>query len=225
MLGPWWGRGDDADAVSLFAGMKAQNPNTTFTPGCTLSHNDLDDPANECADRRRSPPPWPRRRPPTRSSSRVGETREMGGEAEARSNLDLPGRQQELIDAVKATGKPFAVVLFNSRPLTLSQGRRGLARDPRGLVRRRRGRQRASPTCCSARSTRAASCRSPSRATSARCRSTTTTSRPAARATRRQKYNSRHRDIASCAPLYEFGYGLSYTTFKVDNLKLSSPAR
>ena len=33
MLGPWWGRGDDDDAVSLFAGMKAQNPNTTFTPG------------------------------------------------------------------------------------------------------------------------------------------------------------------------------------------------
>ena len=33
------------------------------------------------------------------------------------------------------------------------------------------------------------------------------------------KYNSRHRDIARCAPLYEFGYGLSYTTFKVSNLR------
>ena len=45
-----WGKGDDADAVSLFAGMKAQNPNTTFTPGCTISNNDLYDPDNECAD-------------------------------------------------------------------------------------------------------------------------------------------------------------------------------
>jgi beta-glucosidase len=36
------------------------------------------------------------------------------------------------------------------------------------------------------------------------------------------KYNSRHRDILSCAPLFEFGYGLSYTTFKVSNLRLSS---
>ena len=35
------------------------------------------------------------------------------------------------------------------------------------------------------------------------------------------RYNSRHRDILSCAPLYEFGYGLSYTTFQVANLRLS----
>src|SRR4029453_18886351 len=51
----------------------------------------------------------------------LGETREMSGEAEARSNIDLPGRQQDIIDAVKATGKPFVVVLFNGRPLTLDK--------------------------------------------------------------------------------------------------------
>ena len=28
------------------------------------------------------------------------------------------------------------------------------------------------------------------------------------------RYNSRHRDIRSCTPLFEFGYGLSYTTFR-----------
>jgi beta-glucosidase len=36
------------------------------------------------------------------------------------------------------------------------------------------------------------------------------------------KYNSRHRDIGSCAPLFEFGFGLSYTTFKVHNLVLGT---
>ena len=89
----------------------------------------------------------------------LGETREMSGEAESRSMLDLPGQQEELIEAIKATGKPFAVVLFNGRPLDARGGRRRLAGDPRGLVRRRRGRQRRRRRASSARSTRAASCR------------------------------------------------------------------
>jgi beta-glucosidase len=36
------------------------------------------------------------------------------------------------------------------------------------------------------------------------------------------KYNSRYRDLNSCDPLYAFGYGLSYTTFAVSHLHLSS---
>ena len=72
----------------------------------------------------------------------LGETRGQSGEAAARSEIDLPGRQQQLIDAIKATGKPFVVVLFNGRPLTLDGGRRPVAGDPRGLVPGHRGRQR-----------------------------------------------------------------------------------
>jgi beta-glucosidase len=36
------------------------------------------------------------------------------------------------------------------------------------------------------------------------------------------KWNSRYRDIASCDPRYVFGYGLSYTTFSITNLRLSA---
>ena len=43
----------------------------------------------------------------------------MSGEAAARSEIDLPGAQEELVEAIKATGKPFVVVLFNGRPLTI----------------------------------------------------------------------------------------------------------
>ncbi|AUH42564.1 glycoside hydrolase family 3 N-terminal domain-containing protein [Streptomyces sp. CMB-StM0423] len=49
----------------------------------------------------------------------VGEAPELSGEAAARSDISLPAGQRELIAAVAATGKPFAVVLVNGRPLTI----------------------------------------------------------------------------------------------------------
>jgi len=47
----------------------------------------------------------------------VGESREMSGEAKSRSNLHLPGVQEELIKAVQATGKPVVVLINAGRPL------------------------------------------------------------------------------------------------------------
>lgn len=47
----------------------------------------------------------------------VGEPSSLSGEASSRSDLRLPGDQEELIAVVAATGKPFAVVLMNGRPL------------------------------------------------------------------------------------------------------------
>lgn len=44
---------------------------------------------------------------------------EMTGEAASRAHLGLPGRQQQLLEAIVATQKPVVLVLFSGRPLTL----------------------------------------------------------------------------------------------------------
>jgi len=49
----------------------------------------------------------------------VGESQGMTGEAASRADIGLPGRQLDLLKALKATGKPLVVVLANGRPLTL----------------------------------------------------------------------------------------------------------
>jgi beta-glucosidase len=49
----------------------------------------------------------------------LGEWQGISGEGFDRSNLDLPGNQQQLLEAVVATGKPVVLVLQNGRPLTI----------------------------------------------------------------------------------------------------------
>ena len=49
----------------------------------------------------------------------LGEAPEMSGEAASRAYLGLPGKQQELLDAIVQTGKPVVLILFSGRPLTL----------------------------------------------------------------------------------------------------------
>ena len=53
----------------------------------------------------------------------VGERQNMSGESASTSTLDLPGRQQDMLDAVVATGKPVVIVLMNGRPLDLKETR------------------------------------------------------------------------------------------------------
>ena len=50
----------------------------------------------------------------------VGERRDMSGEAKSRSNIHLPGVQEELIRAVQATGKPVIVMISAGRPLVFN---------------------------------------------------------------------------------------------------------
>jgi beta-glucosidase len=47
----------------------------------------------------------------------VGEAPDMSGEAKSRSNIHLPGVQEDLIRAIRATGKPVVVMISAGRPL------------------------------------------------------------------------------------------------------------
>ncbi len=49
----------------------------------------------------------------------LGENSRLSGEGHDRSDLDLPGNQEQLLEAVAATGVPVVLVLENGRPLTI----------------------------------------------------------------------------------------------------------
>jgi len=113
MIGSWTGDGNAAAAVTLLAGIKARvSPSTkiNYAKGCDINGDSTDgfDAAVRAA----------------RNSDvvvvAVGESADMSGEAASRSSLDLPGRQLDLVKAVQATGKPTIVVLMNGRPLTIN---------------------------------------------------------------------------------------------------------
>jgi len=57
----------------------------------------------------------------------LGESNEMSGEAGSRAYLDLPGNQQQLLEAVAATGKPVVLLVFSGRPLVLDWAAKNVA--------------------------------------------------------------------------------------------------
>jgi len=225
LLGPWWGAGRDEDAVSVFDAIKARNPNTRFAQACELSHDDevvgSDEPEGCTSFGQAFRAAVATARWADQVVVAVGETREMSGEAEARSNIDLPGRQEDLIRAIVATGKPVAVVLFNGRPLALEnvigdapawleawfpgvQGGPAVANVVFGDV-NPGGKLPAS---------------FPVRVGQVPIYyNHEPTGRPCSPTFR---WNARYRDLGTCDPLFVFGYGLSYTTFEVSNLSLSA---
>lgn len=50
----------------------------------------------------------------------LGEDETCVGESKSRTELNLPGRQQQLLEALVSTGKPVVLVLINGRPLTIN---------------------------------------------------------------------------------------------------------
>jgi beta-glucosidase len=50
----------------------------------------------------------------------IGERRDMSGEARSRSNIDIPGVQEDLLKVLLATGKPVVVLINAGRPLVFN---------------------------------------------------------------------------------------------------------
>jgi len=151
----------------------------------------------------------------------VGEASEMSGEAASRTDISLPAPQQELLKALKKTGKPLVVVLMTGRPLTIPEEKEiadailltwhpGVEAgnaiadvlfgdvNPSGKLTMTFPRNVGQiPIYYSIRST----------------------GRPGA-TEEFQKFQSYYLDAPN-SPLYPFGYGLSYTTFEYSDLTLS----
>jgi beta-glucosidase len=225
MLGPWWGRGDDKDVVTVLKGIDEQNTGTTtHAEGCKLSNAEV---PNWNGDGCGPEADFTEAVNVASAADQVvlalGETREMSGEANARSTLDLPGRQEELIQAIRASDpdKPVAVVLFSGRPLALEN----IVGDAPAILEAWFPGVQAGPAVADVVFGKVnpgakLPVSFPYRVGQVPIHyNREPTGRPCNKGV---KWNSQHRDIPSCDPLFVFGHGLSYTTFEVTNLRLSS---
>ncbi|MFD2565271.1 beta-glucosidase BglX [Aquimarina rubra] len=110
IIGNWSAKGDrEGTAVSVKEAFEEKGISFTYTKGCEIDGNEVD--FSEAITI-------------AKSSDVVvmvmGESERMSGEAASRTSIQLPGQQRALIKAIKKTGKPIILVLYNGRPLDLS---------------------------------------------------------------------------------------------------------
>lgn len=148
----------------------------------------------------------------------VGESGEMSAEAASRSNIDLPGKQLDLVKQIHATGKPYAVVLMNGRPLTINW----LAENSPAILETwfagtMGGHAVADTLFGDANPGGKLPITFPrSVGQIPLYYNHKSTGRPFKES---EKYTTKYLDLPN-SPLYPFGYGLSYTEFRLSNLQL-----
>jgi beta-glucosidase len=151
----------------------------------------------------------------------VGERRDMSGEAKSRSNIRIPGVQEELIKAIVATGKPVVIMINAGRPLVFDWISDNA---PAILYTWWLGSEAGNAIADVLFGDYNPSAKIPMSFPRTEGQipifySFFNTGRPAPNDESRF-YRSAYIDL-SIHPRYEFGFGLSYTTFKYDNLQLS----
>ena len=151
----------------------------------------------------------------------IGERRDMSGEAKSRSNINIPGVQEDLLKELLATGKPVVVLINAGRPLVLNYT---ADNAPAILYTWWLGSEAGNAIADVLFGDYNPSAKLPitfplSVGQIPIYYSHFNTGRPAT-SDNNHNYNSSYNDL-SIFPKYEFGYGLSYTTFQYSNLKLS----
>jgi beta-glucosidase len=148
----------------------------------------------------------------------LGEMANMSSEASSRATLDLPGIQEQMLEAVVATGKPVVLVLENGRPLDIRWASEHVPAILEAWYPGTEGGNAVADVLFGDVNVGGKLPVSWPRTAGAEplYYNHNLTHDPEDRS----NFKSRYWDISS-KPLYPFGYGLSYTTFKFSNLHLS----
>ena len=211
MNGSWSGDGQPTDPITLLEALKQKYPQTRviYEAGCDVKC-ETDSGFSKAADAAKDS---------DFTIVVVGESADMSGEAASRSSIDLPGKQLDLVKAIHATGKPYAIVLMNGRPLTINW----LAENSPAILETWFAGTEAGNAIID---TLFGNANPGGKLPITFPRSVgqiplyynhKNTGRPLKAS---EKYTSKYIDIDN-TPLYPFGYGLSYTKFTLENLKLS----
>lgn len=152
----------------------------------------------------------------------MGETSEMSGESSSRSSLTIPDAQQALLTALKQTGKPIVLLNFSGRATVMNWEDSNLD----AILNVWFGGSEAGDAICDV----LFGDKSPSGKLTVTMPKSVgqipiyynhlSTGRPLAEGKWFTKFQSNYLDIDN-EPLYPFGYGLSYTTFKYGKLSLN----
>jgi beta-glucosidase len=149
----------------------------------------------------------------------IGENRGQSGEAACRSEIGLPGVQQDLMEELVKTGKPIVAIILAGRPLTIEW----LSRNIKAILFSGHLGTRSAEAIADVLS---GDYNPSGKLVMTFPRNTgqipifyneKNTGRPY---DPNDSFTSRYLDVAN-EPLYPFGYGLSYSSFEYSNLKLS----
>ena len=112
LVGSWCAAANYNDCTSLIEGIRAAGTgNITLTKGCEVEGADKSGFTEAVSAAQKADV----------VVVAIGEKAYMSGEASSRTDISVPGVQVELVQALKATGKPVIVVLMNGRPLAIPE--------------------------------------------------------------------------------------------------------